>query len=214
MKCMLKDEVTNILDEIENIFPNASCELIYHNIYELIVAVSLSAQTTDKAVNVVTPRLFEAYPTVYDLAVANPTEVKEYIKTIGLSTNKSKNIVAMAKMVVEEYQGEIPHTQEDLEKLPGVGRKTANVVLTEGYHIPRIPVDTHVERVSKRLGIADETDSVVGVEEKLMQLIDEERWHKAHHLLLFMGRYQCLARNPKCEQCFYQSKCLYLDHKK
>lgn len=214
MKCMLKDEVTNILDEIENIFPNASCELIYHNIYELIVAVSLSAQTTDKAVNVVTPRLFEAYPTVYDLAVANPTEVKEYIKTIGLSTNKSKNIVAMAKMVVEEYQGEIPHTQEDLEKLPGVGRKTANVVLTEGYHIPRIPVDTHVERVSKRLGIADETDSVIGVEEKLMQLIDEERWHKAHHLLLFMGRYQCLARNPKCEQCFYQSKCLYLDHKK
>lgn len=211
---MLKDEVTNILDEIENIFPNASCELIYHNIYELIVAVSLSAQTTDKAVNVVTPRLFEAYPTVYDLAVANPTEVKEYIKTIGLSTNKSKNIVAMAKMVVEEYQGEIPHTQEDLEKLPGVGRKTANVVLTEGYHIPRIPVDTHVERVSKRLGIADETDSVIGVEEKLMQLIDEERWHKAHHLLLFMGRYQCLARNPKCEQCFYQSKCLYLDHKK
>lgn len=214
MKCMLKDEATSILDEIENIFPNASCELIYHNIYELIVAVSLSAQTTDKAVNVVTPRLFEAYPTVYDLAVANPTEVKEYIKTIGLSTNKSKNIVAMAKMVVEEYQGEIPHTQEDLEKLPGVGRKTANVVLTEGYHIPRIPVDTHVERVSKRLGIADETDSVIGVEEKLMQLIDEERWHKAHHLLLFMGRYQCLARNPKCEQCFYQSKCLYLNHKK
>lgn len=214
MKCMLKDEVTNILDEIENIFPNASCELIYHNIYELIVAVSLSAQTTDKAVNVVTPRLFEAYPTVYDLAIANPTEVKEYIKTIGLSTNKSKNIVAMAKMVVEEYQGEIPHTQEDLEKLPGVGRKTANVVLTEGYHIPRIPVDTHVERVSKRLGIADETDSVIGVEEKLMQLIDEERWHKAHHLLLFMGRYQCLARNPKCEQCFYQPKCLYLNHKK
>lgn len=211
---MLKDEATSILDEIENIFPNASCELIYHNIYELIVAVSLSAQTTDKAVNVVTPRLFEAYPTVYDLAVANPTEVKEYIKTIGLSTNKSKNIVAMAKMVVEEYQGEIPHTQEDLEKLPGVGRKTANVVLTEGYHIPRIPVDTHVERVSKRLGIVDETDSVVGVEEKLMQLIDEERWHKAHHLLLFMGRYQCLARNPKCEQCFYQSKCLYLNHKK
>lgn len=214
MKCMLKDDVTNILDEIEKIFPQASCELIYHNMYELIVAVSLSAQTTDKAVNLVTPHLFEVYPTVYDLAVANPSQVKEYIKTIGLSTNKSKNIVAMAKMVVEEYEGVIPHTQDDLERLPGVGRKTANVVLTEGYHIPRIPVDTHVERVSKRLGIADDADNVVEVEERLMQLIDESRWHKAHHLLLFMGRYQCLARNPKCEQCFYQSKCLYLNHKK
>ena len=211
---MLKDDVTNILDEIEKIFPQASCELIYHNMYELIVAVSLSAQTTDKAVNLVTPHLFEVYPTVYDLAVANPSQVKEYIKTIGLSTNKSKNIVAMAKMVVEEYEGVIPHTQDDLERLPGVGRKTANVVLTEGYHIPRIPVDTHVERVSKRLGIADDADNVVEVEERLMQLIDESRWHKAHHLLLFMGRYQCLARNPKCEQCFYQSKCLYLNHKK
>lgn len=213
MKCMLKDDVTYILDEIEKLFPNASCELVYHNIYELIVAVSLSAQTTDKAVNVVTPRLFKAYPTVYDLAVANPVQVKEYIKTIGLSTNKSKNIVAMAKMVVAEYEGVIPDTQVNLERLPGVGRKTANVVLTEGYHIPRIPVDTHVERVSKRLGIVDETDSVIRVEEKLMQLIDESRWHKAHHLLLFMGRYQCLARNPKCEQCFYQSKCLYHNHK-
>lgn len=210
---MLKDDVTYILDEIEKLFPNASCELVYHNIYELIVAVSLSAQTTDKAVNVVTPRLFKAYPTVYDLAVANPVQVKEYIKTIGLSTNKSKNIVAMAKMVVAEYEGVIPDTQVNLERLPGVGRKTANVVLTEGYHIPRIPVDTHVERVSKRLGIVDETDSVIRVEEKLMQLIDESRWHKAHHLLLFMGRYQCLARNPKCEQCFYQSKCLYHNHK-
>lgn len=214
MKCMLKDDVTVILDEIEKIFPNASCELIYHNMYELIVAVSLSAQTTDKAVNIVTPRLFEAYPTVYDLAKANPAEVKSYIQTIGLSSNKSKNIVAMAKMVVEEYQGEIPHTQEELERLPGVGRKTANVVLTEGYHIPRIPVDTHVERVSKRFGIANESDNVVAVEEKLMSLIDQKRWHKAHHLLLFMGRYQCLARNPKCEGCFYQSRCLYLNHKK
>lgn len=202
-----KEEVKTILDEIEKIFPNASCELNYRNIYELIVAVSLSAQTTDKAVNLVTPALFRAYPDVYALAKADPKEVQTYIKTIGLSHNKSRNIVAMAKMVVENYQGKIPNNQEQLESLPGVGRKTANVVLTEGYKIPRIPVDTHVDRVSKRLGIVENEASVVVVEETLMRLIEEERWHKAHHLLLFMGRYKCLARNPKCEDCFYKGKC-------
>lgn len=202
-----KEEVKYILDEIEKIFPNASCELNYHNIYELIVAVSLSAQTTDKAVNIVTPALFSKYPDVYALAKGNPDEVQTYIKTIGLSYNKSRNIVAMAKMIVEKYQGEIPNTQEELESLPGVGRKTANVVLTEGYKIPRIPVDTHVDRVSKRLGIVEETASVLNVEITLMSLIEEERWHKAHHLLLFMGRYKCLARNPKCDDCFYKDKC-------
>lgn len=202
-----KEEVQYILDEIEKIFPNASCELNYHNIYELIVAVSLSAQTTDKAVNLVTPALFSKYPDVYALASGNPDEVQTYIKTIGLSYNKSRNIVAMAKMVVEKYHGEIPNTQEELESLPGVGRKTANVVLTEGYKIPRIPVDTHVDRVSKRLGIVEETASVLNVEITLMSLIEEERWHKAHHLLLFMGRYKCLARSPKCDDCFYKDKC-------
>ncbi len=216
MKCMSrsKEEVKHILDEIETLFPNASCELVYHNLYELIVAVSLSAQTTDKAVNLVTPRLFEKYPTVFALAKANAQEVRSYIQTIGLSHNKSKNLVAMAKMIVSDFQGQIPSNQEDLEKLPGVGRKTANVVLTEGYKIPRIPVDTHVERVSKRLGIVQNDASVVKVEETLMSLIEEERWHKAHHLLLFMGRYKCLARNPKCEDCFYKEKCIYNQSKK
>lgn len=214
MRCMLKnkEEVKIILDEIEKLFPNASCELVYHNIYELIVAVSLSAQTTDKAVNLVTPALFKKYPDVYQLAQASPNDVQMYIRTIGLSNNKSKNIVSMAKLVVEKYNGIIPNRQMDLESLPGVGRKTANVILTEGYHIPRIPVDTHVERVSKRLGIVQNDASVVQVEEMLMSLIEEERWHKAHHLLLFMGRYKCLARNPKCEDCFYKEKCTY--HKK
>lgn len=207
-----KEEVKIILDEIEKIFPNAACELIYHNIYELIVAVSLSAQTTDKAVNLVTPALFERYSNVYQLAQANPSDVQGYIKTIGLSNNKSKNIVAMAKLVVEKYHGIIPNCQKDLESLPGVGRKTANVVLTEGYKIPRIPVDTHVERVSKRLGIVEYDASVIQVEETLMSLIEKERWHKAHHLLLFMGRYQCFARNPKCENCFYKENCTF--HKK
>ncbi len=208
---MLKDkeEVRYILDEIEKIFPNAACELIYHNLYELIVAVSLSAQTTDKAVNLVTPNLFKAYPTVQKLALANPDEIEKYIKTIGLSKNKSKNIVSMAKIVTERYNGVIPNNQLDLESLPGVGRKTANVVLTEGYKIPRIPVDTHVERVSKRLGIVNNDATVLEVEKNLMSLIEEERWHKAHHLFLFMGRYKCFARNPKCEDCFYKEKCTY-----
>lgn len=211
MRCMLKDkeEVRYILDEIEKIFPNAACELIYHNLYELIVAVSLSAQTTDKAVNLVTPNLFKAYPTVQKLALANPDEIEKYIKTIGLSKNKSKNIVSMAKIVTERYNGVIPNNQLDLESLPGVGRKTANVVLTEGYKIPRIPVDTHVERVSKRLGIVNNDATVLEVEKNLMSLIEEERWHKAHHLFLFMGRYKCFARNPKCEDCFYKEKCTY-----
>lgn len=211
---MLKNKVEEILNELEQMFPNAGCELNYRNIYELVVAVSLSAQTTDKSVNLVTPKLFEKYPTIFDLAKATPEEVKEYIKTLGLSSNKSKNAVKMAQIVVEKYNGIIPKTQEELESLPGIGRKTANVVLTEGFKIPRIPVDTHVERVSKRLGLVGDNETVLEVEKRLMELIDESRWHQGHHLLLFMGRYHCLARNPKCEKCFYKKECKYYNQTK
>lgn len=211
---MLKNKAEEILNELEHMFPNAGCELNYRNIYELTVAVSLSAQTTDKSVNLVTPKLFEKYPTIFDLAKATPEEVKEYIKTLGLSSNKSKNAVKMAQIVVEKYNGIIPKTQEELESLPGIGRKTANVVLTEGFKIPRIPVDTHVERVSKRLGLVEENVTVLEVEKRLMELIDESRWHQGHHLLLFMGRYHCLARNPKCENCFYKKECKYYNKTK
>lgn len=206
---MSKDEVTIILENLAKLFPDAKCELVYHNLFELLVAVSLSAQTTDKAVNKVTPSLFTKYPNPLRLSLADINDVKEIIKSIGLNYNKSKNIISLSKILVEKYHGEVPHTQEELESLPGVGRKTANVILTEGYHIPRIPVDTHVERVTKRMGITEKTDSVLQVELKLMSLIDEAKWHQAHHLFLFMGRYKCLAKNPHCEDCFYKDKCKY-----
>lgn len=210
---MSNANVLEILKEIEKMFPNAGCELNYQNIFQLIIAVSLSAQTTDKSVNLVTPVLFEKYPTCYELAKADVNDVKEIIKSIGLSNNKSKNIIELSKTLVDKYNGKVPNTQEDLESLPGVGRKTANVVLTEGFKIARLPVDTHVERVAKRLGLVEEKSSVLETEKVLTSLIDEEYWHKAHHLLLFFGRYHCFAKKPMCNNCFYQEKCKYYNNK-
>ena len=204
-----KQELEEILLEIEKLFPNASCELIYHNLFELLIAVMLSAQTTDKSVNLVTPNLFNKYPTALDLSNAEYEDVKSVIARLGLSSNKAKNIIATSKMLVEKYNGIVPSTLEELITLPGVGRKTANVVLSEGYKIPRIAVDTHVERVSKRLGIVSDFASVLDVEQTLMKLIDEPLWHKSHHLLLFFGRYFCLAKKPNCKNCFYKNKCSY-----
>ena len=143
---MLKNkELNDILKTLEEMFPNARCELIYHNVFELSVATILSAQTTDKSVNKVTPLLFKKYPTPYFLAKANQQDVIEIIKTIGLYKNKSQNIISFSKKLVEEFNGIVPNDFEKLQTLPGVGRKTANVILTEGYKIPRLPVDTHVE---------------------------------------------------------------------
>lgn len=206
---MLKDNVTYILDKIKIMFPNAGCELDYNNMFELIIAVSLSAQTTDKSVNKVTPALFGRYPTPIDLANARIEDIEDIIKSIGLYKNKARNIINLSKILIEKYDGIVPNNQEDLESLPGVGRKTANVVLTEGFKIPRIPVDTHVERVSKRMGIVDMDASVKEVEETLEKVIDEDRWHEGHHLLLFMGRYHCFSRNPNCLNCFYKNECKY-----
>ena len=208
---MLKNrqELEEILLEIEKLFPNASCELVYHNLYELLIAVMLSAQTTDKSVNLVTPNLFMKYPTALSLSNAEYDDVKSIIARLGLSSNKAKNIIATSKMLVEMYNGVVPSTLEELITLPGVGRKTANVVLSEGYKIPRIAVDTHVERVSKRLGIVSDSASVLDVEQTLMKLIDEPLWHKSHHLLLFFVRYFCIAKKPNCENCFYKNKCSY-----
>lgn len=202
-----KEEVKNILDEIEKIFPNPKCELIYHNIYELSVATILSAQTTDKSVNKVTPKLFEKYPTIDDLAKANYDDVKEIIMNLGLANNKAKNIIGFAVEVQKKFGSKIPADFDDLVTLPGVGRKTANVILVEGFKIPRIPVDTHVERVSKRLGIVRSDASVLDVEKTLMKLVPEERYHATHHLLLLYGRYYCTAKKPLCDTCFYQKLC-------
>ena len=204
-----KEEVSKILEEIYKLFPNASCELNYNNIFELLIAVVLSAQTTDKSVNKVTPYLFEKYPTPMMLANADKDDVKFIIKSIGLSNVKSNNIINLSKELTDRFDGIVPNDFHELISLPGVGRKTANVILSEGFKIPRIAVDTHVERVSKRLGIVSEDASVLEVEEALMSLIDESLWHKSHHLLLFFGRYFCLAKKPNCENCFNKENCKY-----
>jgi endonuclease-3 len=188
-------------------FPNASCELEYHNIFELLIAVVLSAQTTDKAVNKITPYLFAKYPTSTLLAKANVADVALIIKPIGLANAKSRNIISLSQALLDRFNGEVPCDFDSLLSLPGVGRKTANVVLSEGFHEQHIAVDTHVERVSKRLGLVSKNASVLDTELKLQQLIDESRWHEAHHLLIFFGRYFCTAKNPQCQNCFYQSKC-------
>lgn len=202
-----------ILDKIKELFPNARCELNYRNVYELTIAVVLSSQTTDVMVNLVTKQLFSDYPTPNKLAQAKVEDVEMIIKSLGLYHHKAQNIIKLARKIVEEFHGEIPQDYDKLISLPGVGRKTTNVVLSEGFKIPRIAVDTHVERVSKRLEIVNQTSSVLEVEQTLMELIPQPRWHEAHHLLLFFGRYLCLAKNPKCETCFNQSNCSYNKYK-
>ena len=182
-------KVNEILDIIEEMFPHADCELVHSNAYELLVAVILSAQTTDVSVNKVTPALFDKFPTVDALALASVEEVETFIKSIGLYRNKAKNIINMAKSVVSEHGGTIPNTMEELVKLDGVGRKTANVILSEWYKIPALAVDTHVERVSKRLGLVKKSATVLEVELTLKKKIKKERWRKTHHLLIFFGRY-------------------------
>lgn len=198
-----------ILDTLEAMYPNAFVELTHKNTFELLVAVVLSAQTTDKSVNKVTPKLFELYPTPLDLAQAFIVDVEQCIKTIGLYKNKAKHIVALANELVNSYQSEVPSSREALESLPGVGRKTANVVLSNAFNIPALAVDTHVNRVSKRLKIAKEDDSVLEVELKLMKKFPKKSWTKLHHQLIFFGRYHCLAQNPKCQDCPFFDMCAY-----
>ena len=191
---MTVDEILNIL---EHEFPGAKTELNYNNVFQLLIAVILSAQATDIAVNKITPQLFETYPEIEDLANADLKEVEEHLRTIGLYRNKSKFIIECARQIVEDFNGLVPKTRTQLMKLSGVGRKTANVVMSEGYGIPAIAVDTHVDRVAKRLKLAKENDSVLQVEKKLQRKIKREDWHKAHHLLLLFGRYHSTARNKK-----------------
>lgn len=195
-----------ILDELERQFPNAHCELVHHNAFELIVAVVLSAQTTDESVNRATPSLFQAFPTPQDLAQADLAEIEEKIRRIGLYHNKARSIQALSRSLVER-NGEVPSSMEELTALAGVGRKTANVVRSVWFDIPSLAVDTHVERIAKRLGLAKVGDSVETVEEKLKRKIKRERWNRAHHLFIFFGRYRCTARNPQCADCAFAAFC-------
>lgn len=210
---MSKFTVDEILDQMEIMFPEAKAELDYRNPYELTIAVILSAQATDISVNKVTPALFEAYPSVHELAVANVADVENLIKSLGLYRNKARSIIKMAQQVVENFNGEIPRRHKDLLTLGGVGQKTANVIVSVAYHQPAIAVDTHVTRVSKRLMLAQEKDDVVAIERKLKRKIKRERWTKAHHLFIFFGRYHCKAQNPKCETCPFTQQCRYYKKK-
>lgn len=204
---MVKNEdIKLILDRLEENYPDAECALVHQNVYQLIVAVALSAQTTDKSVNLITPALFEKYPTAADLAVAEVSDVEEYIRRIGMYKTKAKNIVGMAKALVEKHDGQVPEDYDALVDLPGVGRKTANVVLSVGFGHQRIAVDTHVFRVANRIGLVAEKD-VLKTELSLMDRIPEERWSKTHHSLIFHGRQCCDARKPKCEECSISQWC-------
>lgn len=205
-----KEQIKEVLDILEDTYPEAECALNHKNVFQLIVAVALSAQTTDKSVNVVTPALFERYPDADALAAADVEEVSEYIKRIGMYKTKAKNIVGMAQKLVSDYGGQVPEDYDALVSLPGVGRKTANVVLSVGFGHQRIAVDTHVFRVANRIGLVHEKD-VLKTELSLMERIPEERWSRTHHSLIFHGRQCCDARKPKCDDCPINTLCEYIN---
>jgi len=203
------DRVTRILQVLEELYPNAECELKHSNGFELLIAVMLSAQTTDKSVNSLTDSLFKKYHTPQDFVDCELSELQNDLRRIGLYKNKAKNIKAMSKILIDSFDSQVPSSQIELEKLPGVGRKTANVVLSVWFGVARIAVDTHVERVSKRLKLAYLKDNVRQVEEKLMRKIPRDKWSDTHHKMIFFGRYHCTSRNPKCEDCPLQDLCRY-----
>ncbi|MDH6365158.1 endonuclease-3 [Enterococcus sp. PF1-24] len=202
-----KAKTQEVLAIMMELFPEAHGELVHKNAFELLISVILSAQATDVSVNKATPALFAAYPTPLALAQAPMDDVIAKIKTIGLYRNKAKNIKTCSRQLIENFGGEVPQTREELMSLAGVGRKTANVVLGDAFGIPAIAVDTHVERISKRLRICKQSATVMEVEESLMKKIPEDLWIKAHHTMIFFGRYHCLARAPKCEICPLLSRC-------
>lgn len=203
-----------IIEVLESMYPNAHVELDHKNTFELLVAVVLSAQTTDKSVNKVTRGLFEKFPTPALLKDATLEDVENLIKSIGLYKNKAKHIISLSKELYTSFNSEVPNDRNSLESLPGVGRKTANVVLSNAFGIPALAVDTHVNRVSKRLKLAKEEDSVLQVEQKLMKKFPKKYWTKLHHQLIFFGRYHCLAQNPKCHECPLFDICTYKDKDK
>ena len=202
-------KIEHILEVLEELYPNAECELIHSNGFELLIAVMLSAQTTDKSVNQLTKNLFKKYKTPQDYVDVELSILEEDLKRIGLYKNKAKNLKALSKKILTNFNNQVPSSQVELESLPGVGRKTANVVLSVWFHVPRIAVDTHVERVSKRLKLAYKKDSVVKVEEKLMRKLPKNKWSDTHHKMIFFGRYHCTARNPKCTNCPLKTECRY-----
>lgn len=204
-----KERYTNVIDWFLENMPVAETELHYENNYQLLIAVILSAQCTDKRVNIVTPPLFEAFPTPEVLANSSQDEVYEYIKSISYPNNKAKSLVGMAKALMNNYGGEVPGTMEELEKIPGVGRKTANVILSVAFNKPAMAVDTHVFRVANRIGLTNNSKTPLETERELVKNIPEQYIATAHHWLILHGRYVCIARKPKCEECGIKVWCKY-----
>lgn len=206
---MTKEKMLIISRYVDSLFPNAKCELFYSKDYELVIAVMLSAQTTDKAVNNVTQSLFKDYPTLESIAKADIVDIENHIKSLGLYKNKAMNIKGIANTILSEFNGVLPSDKDLLQKLPGIGNKSAGVIRIEVFKIPDLPVDTHIIRISNRLGIAKSSDEPIDIERKLKKLIPEENWIKTHHQLIHFGRYFCTAKSPKCNECKLKDICKY-----
>lgn len=206
-----KDRYKAFIDYFSEHQPNAETELHYTNPYELLVAVILSAQCTDKRVNMVTPALFERYPTPEVLKESSSDEVFTYIKSISYPNNKAKHLVGMAKLLVDKFKGEVPSTVDELQEMPGVGRKTANVIASVIYNQPKMAVDTHVFRVAARIGLTTNAKTPLAAEKQLVKNIPQDKIHVAHHWLILHGRYICLARSPKCDICPLTGFCKYFE---
>ena len=200
-------KMNKIVEYLDELFPDPKCELMYHNDYELLISIVLSAQSTDKRVNAVTPILFQKYASLEALSVAKLSDLEEIIHSVGSFRKKSFYIKEIARILLEEYNGVVPVNRDDLMKFPGVGRKTSNVFLSEYYQIPAIAVDTHVERVSKRIGLVSYKDDVVSIEKKLMKKFPEKIWGRLHLQLVLFGRYHCKAIKPNCSNCSFISFC-------
>jgi len=208
-----KDRFTNVLNWFRSNVPVAETELQYETPYQLIVAVILSAQCTDKRVNIVTKKLFEQYPTVKSMAEAELSEIFELIKSVSYPNNKSKHLLGMAQMLVNDFNSEVPDNMDDLQKLPGVGRKTANVIISVVFKKPAMAVDTHVFRVAERIGLSINSKTPFETEKQLVKGIPDSDLPIAHHWLILHGRYVCTARNPKCGECGIKNYCKYYENK-
>ena len=204
---LMTTKIKSLISFMDERYPSVGCELNYTKDYELVIAVMLSAQTTDVSVNKVTAVLFSKYQTVEELAKADLADIEEIIHSIGLYKNKAKNVLGIANDLVNKYNGKVPSDKDELQKLPGVGNKTAGVIRAEIFHIPDLPVDTHILRISKRLKIVDSSADSFKTEMALKKVIPEDRWIKTHHQLIHFGRDMCTARNPQCENCKISGFC-------
>ena len=207
LKMMKKSSLELIENYLEKLYSNPKCELDYNKDYELLIAVVLSAQTTDSRVNTVTPVLFNKYPTLKALKEADIEDIKNIIRSIGTFNKKASMVIEIAKILDEKYDGKVPSNKEELMTMPGVGEKVANVILSEWFKLPAIAVDTHVNRVSKRLNLAKETDSVKDVQTKLEKKFSIDNWGKRHLQLVLFGRYKCKSIKPRCSDCKLKDIC-------